>query len=42
MVSSKAPWVELRQGCSDKVFDGYPDESIAEWHRRLDLEDQYT
>ena len=40
MVGSKASWVELRQGDSDKIFDGYPDESIAEWHRRLGLEDQ--
>jgi len=40
MVASKASWVELRQAEDDKVFDGYPDESIAEWHRRLGLEDQ--
>lgn len=39
MVGSKASWVELRLGDGDKVFDGYPDESIAEWHRRLGLED---
>lgn len=37
MVGSKASWVELRAGEDDKVFDGYPDESIAEWHRRLGL-----
>ena len=40
MVASKASWIELRPGRGDKVFDGYPDESIAEWHRRLDLEDR--
>jgi hypothetical protein len=40
MVGSKASWVELRQGDNDKIFDSYPDESIAEWHRRLGLEDQ--
>jgi hypothetical protein len=40
MVGSKASWVELRQGEHDKVFDGYPDESIAEWHIRLGLDDQ--
>ena len=40
MVGSKASWVELRHGENDKVFDGYPDESIAEWHRRLGLDDQ--
>ncbi len=40
MVGSNASWVELRRGENDKVFDGYPDESNAEWHRRLGLEDQ--
>jgi hypothetical protein len=40
MVASKASWIELRPGRGDKVFDGYPEESIAEWHRRLDLEDR--
>jgi hypothetical protein len=39
MLGSKASWVELRQGENDKVFDAYPEESIAEWHRRLGLED---
>jgi len=39
MVSSKAPWVEVRAGPNDKVFDLYPDESIAAWHKRLGLED---
>ena len=39
MISSKAPWVELHEGSSDKVFDRYPDESIASWHKRLGLED---
>ena len=39
MVASKAPWVELREDNDDKVFDEYPDESIAEWHARLGLTD---
>jgi hypothetical protein len=38
MVGSKAPWVELRRGPRDQVFDEYPDESIAGWHERLGLE----
>ena len=38
MVGSKASWVELRQGDKDKVFEGYPDESLAQWHQRLGLE----
>jgi hypothetical protein len=38
MLGSKAPWVEPCIGPSDKTFDGYPDESIAEWHERLGLE----
>jgi len=40
MVGSKASWVELGQGGNDKGFDGYPDESIAEWHSRLGLDYQ--
>ncbi len=35
MTSSKASWVEIQAGPSDKIFNGYPDESIAEWHQRL-------
>jgi hypothetical protein len=37
MLGSKASWVEpcIRKG--DRTFDDYPDESIAEWHERLDL-----
>jgi len=27
--------VELRAGERDKVFDAYPNESIAAWHQRL-------
>ena len=38
MVGSKASWVELHEGANDKVFDKYPDESIAAWHKRLGLE----
>jgi hypothetical protein len=38
MVASKASWVELHKGPDDKVFDQYPDESIASWHKRLGLE----
>lgn len=40
MTGSKATWVELRVSKNDKVFDGFPEESIAEWHRRLGLEDR--
>lgn len=39
MVESKAPWVELHAGPNDKVFNRYPDESIASWHKRLGLEE---
>jgi hypothetical protein len=37
MTGSKAPWVEIQTGSNDKIFDAYPDESIAEWHERLGL-----
>ena len=38
MLGSKAGWVEPCLGPSDKTFDAYPDEGIADWHRRLGLE----
>lgn len=38
MLSSKAGWVEVHAGEKDQTFDHYPSESIAEWHRRLGLE----
>ncbi len=38
MLASKARWVEPNVGRKDKVFDRYPDESIAAWHQRLGLE----
>lgn len=38
MLGSKAPWVEPAVGPNDRCFDGYPEESIAAWHRRLGLE----
>ncbi len=37
MTASKASWVEIQKDPSDKTFDLYPDESIAEWHQRLGL-----
>ena len=38
MLGSKAAWVEPARGPQDRQFDEYPDESIADWHRRLGLE----
>lgn len=37
LLGSKASWVEPQIGPNEKCFDGYPDESIAEWHERLGL-----
>lgn len=37
MLGSKAPWVEVRAAATDKQFDEFPEESIAEWHERLGL-----
>jgi hypothetical protein len=39
MLGSKAGWVPVLAGPKDKLFDEYPEESIADWHRRLGLED---
>ena len=38
MLASKAPWVEPACAPPDRCFDVYPDESIAAWHQRLNLE----
>ncbi len=35
LLASKAPWVPVDLGAGDRVFDGYPDESLAAWHERL-------
>jgi len=37
MLGSRANWAEpcLREG--DRTFEGYPDESLAEWHERLGM-----
>ena len=37
LLDSRAPWVEANARPGDKQFDVYPEESIAEWHERLDL-----
>lgn len=38
MVGSKAAWVPLLTEENDKTFEAYPEESIADWHKRLGLE----
>lgn len=38
MLVSKAQWVPLMTEPKDKMFDAYPDEAIAHWHQRLNLE----
>lgn len=38
MLGSKAGWVEVQAKRKDKKFDEYPNESLAQWHRRLGLE----
>ncbi|MGH8436237.1 MAG: GFA family protein [Pseudomonas sp.] len=37
LLDSKAAWVEVDVRPGDKQFDGYPQESIAQWHERLGL-----
>lgn len=37
MLKYKASWVEPEIGANDKVFDLYPDESIADWHKRTGM-----
>ncbi|PRY73683.1 GFA family protein [Halomonas ventosae] len=38
LLDSKAAWVEVEARDNDRCFAGYPEESLAEWHRRLGLE----
>ncbi|TPJ66515.1 GFA family protein [Mesorhizobium sp. B2-7-1] len=37
MLKYKANWVEPVVGRRDKVFDVYPEESIADWHKRTGM-----
>jgi len=37
MLGSKASWVEVPDGATERHFEGYPDESIAAWHERHGL-----
>jgi hypothetical protein len=34
MLGSKAAWVQPDIRPGDERFDAYPDESLADWHRR--------
>jgi hypothetical protein len=38
MLAFKPDWVRLETRPGDELYDGYPDESIAEWHRRHGME----
>jgi len=37
MLGSKPAWVEANLRPGDTAFDAYPDESLADWHRRHGL-----
>jgi hypothetical protein len=37
MLKFKPGWVTLQLGPDDRCFDGYPDESLADWHRARGL-----
>jgi len=37
LLDSKAKWVEIDKRRGDKLFDEFPEESIAQWHERLGL-----
>ena len=39
MLDFKADWVQADISNKDKEFPLYPDESIAQWHSRLGLEE---
>jgi hypothetical protein len=35
MLAYKPGWVEVAKGRKDKMFDEYPEESLAAWHERV-------
>ena len=37
LLADKPDWVEPQIGTDDLVFDGYPEESIEDWHKRHGL-----
>lgn len=37
LLDSKASWVEVDVQPNDQQFEGYPEESIEDWHLRLGL-----
>ena len=37
MLADKPSWVGAHIGPKDRQFDGYPKESLAEWHERPGL-----
>ena len=39
LVGSKAGWVRVDKRPEDRTFDGYPDESLEDWHRTRGLLD---
>jgi hypothetical protein len=40
MLAFKSDWIAVERGVSNKVFERYPEESIADWHERLGLADR--
>ena len=39
LLNSKPDWVMFHPRERDRCFDGFPDESLADWHQRLGLEE---
>ena len=37
LLASRATWVQPSIAPGDQQFDGYPEESLAQWHQRLGL-----
>ena len=40
MLDFAAPWCEIPSGPTERHFPEYPDESLADWHRRHGLRDE--
>ena len=42
MLAFKPAWVPAHIAPCDRSFDAYPDESLAEWHRRLEFDEEQS
>jgi hypothetical protein len=42
LLRDKASWIEPQIGANDDCFDGYPELSIEDWHKKTRVVDRMT